>query len=208
MAVAMPAVTGASPAARGANRMNVDDVMTREVQTCPWGASLNEAARLMWDHDFGVLPITDGEGTVVGILTDRDLCMAAYTQGRALPQISVATAMSRAVHSCKRHDSVAEAMATMKAHQVRRLPVLDDEGHIEGLLSLSDLTRALYGKPRPKAKHLSPEHISETLAALSAPRRGGNPNKTVIEVSTPAKEADVLMPKAKIKATTSRGSNR
>ena len=188
--------------------MNVDSVMTRDVLTCPWHSSLNEAARLMWDHDFGVLPITDGEGSVVGILTDRDLCMAAYTQGRALPQISVATAMSRAVHSCKRHDTLLDAMAIMRKHQVRRLPVIDEEGRIEGLLSLSDLTRALYAKPRPKAKHLSPEHIAETLAAMSAPRRGAAPNKTVIDVSAPAKDGGVLVPKPKVKAPASRSSNR
>jgi CBS domain-containing protein len=161
--------------------MNVEDVMTRDVKTCPWHASVNEAARMMWEQDFGVLPIIDGDGTVVGIITDRDVCMAAYTQGRPFAHISVATAMSRSVYGCKRGDSLAEAMTTMQRHQIRRLPVLDATGRIEGILSLSDLTRALFSQPLPSPRELSPEHIARTLAALSTPRQSEE-RTTVIDV--------------------------
>src|SRR5262245_1269543 len=75
---------------RGGNRMRVEQLMTRTVQTCTPSDCLERAAGIMWDHDCGALPVTSADGEeprVVGMLTDRDVCMAAYTQGRALRDI-------------------------------------------------------------------------------------------------------------------------
>jgi CBS-domain-containing membrane protein len=119
--------------------MNVDEIMTREVWTCGPDDSLEEAARLMWERDCGCVPVVDGSGHVQAMLTDRDVCMAAYTQGGPLRDLRVRGAMSDHVVSVSPGEPVAEAERMMQEHQVRRLPVLDEEGRLLGLLSLNDL---------------------------------------------------------------------
>lgn len=83
----------------------------------------------------------DAEEYVVGMVTDRDVCMAAYTQGQALAATLVNTAMAKAFYTCAPGDSVADTEVIMKGRQVRRLPVVDDAGHLVGLLSLNDIAR-------------------------------------------------------------------
>ncbi len=78
--------------------MNVSDLMTTAVKSCVIGDSLQRAAQLMWENDCGVVPVLDGEGRVVGMITDRDICMAAYTHGQALWQLPVSGAMAKQVH--------------------------------------------------------------------------------------------------------------
>src|SRR5262245_6101900 len=64
--------------------MEVREIMSTDLETCRADDTLDRAARLMWEHDCGVVPVVDHEGTAVGMITDRDICMAAYTQGRPL----------------------------------------------------------------------------------------------------------------------------
>jgi CBS-domain-containing membrane protein len=122
--------------------MNVSDVMTRDVATCGPGDSLNRAAQLMWERRCGTLPVIDAGGGVVGMLTDRDVCMAAYTQGRRLDDITVGTAMSRPAQACAPSATIEEAEDLMMAHAVRRLAVLDERGRLAGVLSIDDVARA------------------------------------------------------------------
>ena len=82
--------------------MKVQDAMTRNVTACHENDSLNYAAQLMWECDCGAIPVLDGNDVVCGMITDRDVAMAAYTQGLALQEIPVRTAMSTVVHSCAR----------------------------------------------------------------------------------------------------------
>lgn len=121
--------------------MNVTDIMTTDVATCGAGDSLNRAAQLMWERRCGCLPVLDPAGTVVGLVTDRDVCMAAYTQGRRLDDIAVETAMSRPVLTCAPTAAIEDVEDTMMAHAVRRLVVVDGAGKVKGLLSLDDLAR-------------------------------------------------------------------
>ena len=86
--------------------MKVQEVMSGRLETChPWD-SLNEAARLMWDGDFGWVPVVDQGERLVGVITDRDICMAAYTRGRPLRELPVAAAMCREVCCCGPDDSL------------------------------------------------------------------------------------------------------
>ena len=82
--------------------MRAEDVMTADVATCRSSDSLNRAAQLMWERRCGCVPVIDDDDHVVGLLTDRDVCMAAYTQGRRLDDIAAAVAMSRPVRTCLR----------------------------------------------------------------------------------------------------------
>jgi CBS-domain-containing membrane protein len=113
--------------------------MTRDVRACEIQDSLNAAARIMWDHDCGCVPVVDAHGKLVGIVTDRDICMAAYTQGVPLEAIPVERVMSPKVISCARGDDLDTAHRLMRTHEIHRIPVVDTRGRPIGILSLSDI---------------------------------------------------------------------
>jgi CBS domain-containing protein len=146
--------------------MNVQEFMSTSVETVSPGDHLNLAAQIMWEHDCGALPVVDAESRVVGMLTDRDICMAAYTQGRALSQITVSSACAHVVQTCKLADSVQTAESLMAAAQVRRIPVVDGEGKLRGVVSLGDLAKHVHRAGR-KPDGLSYESVANTLAAIS-----------------------------------------
>lgn len=131
--------------------MNVDQIMSRRVYTCSSADSLNTAAGMMWEHDCGAVPVVSETGELVGIITDRDICMAAYTQGTALQAIPVATAMAHEVYSCKASDTIEVAEQLMRTHQIRRLPVVDGGKRLVGFVSLNDL--ALDANTRREGEH-------------------------------------------------------
>jgi len=142
--------------------------MTREPKSCrPWD-SLEAAAQVMWDRDCGCVPVVDEGNRVLAMITDRDACMAAYTQGKALRDIPVSCAMSKELYVCEAQELVTYAENTMRSRQVRRLPVIDDAGALVGILSLNDITRvqthARRGRGAPE------DEVKVTLAAIGAAR--------------------------------------
>ena len=104
--------------------------------------SLNRAAQLMWERRCGCLPVLDGDERVVGVLTNRDACMAAYTQGRRLDDLAVTVAMSRPVLTCLPSTTIEDAEDSMMAHAVRRLVVVDAAGRLAGLVSIDDIAKS------------------------------------------------------------------
>ncbi len=148
--------------------MKVSEIMKTEVATCHPGESLAVAAERMWLRDIGCLPVVNDQGHVIGMVTDRDLCMAAYTQGKPLFAIPVSVAMSRELFACLPSDRLTAAEATMRSHRVRRLPVIETHGHLVGLIPLNDLARAAQGPPHRDAPIAS--QVALTLAAVCEPR--------------------------------------
>src|SRR5579872_7359488 len=108
--------------------MNVFEVMTRRVFSCRPDDTLAGAAGAMWNHDIGCLPVVSENGELVGVITDRDICMAAYTREARLDEVDVASVMSRGPHTCKPDQSVAEAEEIMRLDRIRRTPVVDEHG--------------------------------------------------------------------------------
>jgi len=143
----------------------VASIMSSPVHTVHVDSFANEAAQLMWDHDCGCIPVLDAAKRVVGLVTDRDLCMAAYTQGRDLKRIPITSAMARGVHFCRPDDPVEIAHEIMRRNRVRRLPVLEVSGKIVGIVALDDL--AARAEPAPAGKS---ENLARTLAAVGTPR--------------------------------------
>jgi CBS-domain-containing membrane protein len=125
----------------------------------------------MWEHDCGCVPVVDEHGAPVGMVTDRDVCMAAYTQGRALFEIPVATAMSRKIARCRVDDPVAIAESMMRAQQLRRLPVVGFDGRVVGLVSINDIAT----HRRSKDEELGDRAIATTLEAICMHRVLGVP---------------------------------
>jgi CBS domain-containing protein len=144
--------------------MKVSSLIRHEVTSCTIHDNLERAAQLMWDHDVGCLPVIDDRGHVAGMITDRDTCMAAYTQGAPLRSIPVTTAMARRVYSCRETDDVDAVEKVMRDHQIRRMPVIDEQGHPIGIVSLNDIARAASTGTVPA------RDVVATLAAVSAPR--------------------------------------
>ena len=154
--------------------MKVKDVMSGSVQACDPDSNLVVAARLMWDHDCGVLPVA-ADGKVLGMITDRDICMAAATQNRPLADINVQEVMSGAVFACRPEDDIRFALETMRRERVRRLPVVDSAGKLQGILALNDLVlKAQRGK---KKTGLSFSDVVTTCKAIFEHRKPQPPEQ-------------------------------
>jgi CBS domain-containing protein len=148
--------------------------MTCDVKVCTDADMLNRAAQLMWETDCGCIPVihANGDGHVVGVVTDRDITMAAYTQGKQLWAIPVTSAMAHEVIACHASDGISQAEALMRDNRVRRLPVLDQHERLAGIISLNDIARearretaAAGGRPE-----VTQEAVTETLATICQPR--------------------------------------
>jgi CBS domain-containing protein len=133
--------------------------------------SLSNAAWHMWDCDRGAIPVVDGSTDhVVGMITDRDICMATWTKDRAPSTIPISNAMSRSLFHCGPEDDVSLADELMRAKQIRRIPVLDRDLKLVGILSLADIvTRSQRAGTRPAASELAPTEITATLANICEP---------------------------------------
>jgi CBS domain-containing protein len=149
--------------------MYVEKLMTTEVKTCSPDDTLQRPAQLMWESDCGFLPVVDSEKRVVGVITDRDICMAAYTRGVPLDDASVASAMSPEVYSCSPHTTLAHVEELMRTHRIRRIPVVDALGRLVGIITLTDLARRAQEKSA-LGRTLSGARIARTLANVTAPR--------------------------------------
>lgn len=119
--------------------MKVKDVMTPDAKAIWLTESLADAAKEMWENDCGVLPIIKDGKKVVGVITDRDICMAAAIRDRSPSHISVQEVMNAKLFSATPEDEVAHALKIMREHKVRRMPVLNAEGELEGILSMNDV---------------------------------------------------------------------
>jgi len=157
---------------RSRSAPTVAALMETEVHTCTPGDTLARAAQLMWEGDCGCAPVVaeDGSGRLVGMLTDRDVCMASWTSGRRLAELPVRDAMATRLCTCAPIEPVTEALERMRAAQVRRLPVVDAEGRLRGILSLADAARAAAGERGP-AGAVSAAELGRTLEAICRPRR-------------------------------------
>lgn len=150
--------------------MNVTGLMSQPVHACRDEESLRSAAEQMWQQDIGVLPVVDGDGRLVGVVTDRDICMTAYLRGQSLDQCRIDSAMTRDVASCHCETTLEDAQELMRRLQIRRLPVVDDQGRPVGMLSLNDLALAA-ARSESERIGLRREGVLATLAAVSLHRR-------------------------------------
>jgi CBS domain-containing protein len=146
--------------------MKIQEVMSRNVFVCGPEDSLSQAAQRMWDGDCGCVPVLDGSGSVCGMITDRDICMAAYTQGLPLHQIQVRSAMSPQLHCCRPEDTIEHAQALMQRHRVRRAPVVDGD-RLVGIVSLGDLL-ARSSQHARREPALRADSLVQTLVVILA----------------------------------------
>jgi CBS domain-containing protein len=138
--------------------MELRDIMTRNVEVISSDASLKDAASKMRSLDVGLIPVCDG-GRLQGILTDRDITIRATADGRDPIKTKVADVMSTDIAYCLEDQEVEDAVSLMEVRQIRRLPVLNLDKHLVGIVSLGDI--AVHGGDRDMA--------GETLQEISQP---------------------------------------
>ena len=140
--------------------MKIRDVMTRDVRTTNPAASLREAARMMADIDAGSLPVSEGD-RLVGMVTDRDIAIRGVAAGKG-PEATVGEVMTNELMYCRDDDEIADVCENMSDIQVRRLPVVNADKRLVGIISLADLANAadaraagsaLEGISRPSLVH-------------------------------------------------------
>lgn len=119
--------------------MKIRTVMNTPVKTIGSGSSLAAAGKIMSENDCGVLPVVDEKDHVIGVLTDRDVCLALTSKNRPASEVPVDEAMSPRVFACGPNDEVQAALETMQYRLVRRLPVLDDSRRLVGIVSIDDI---------------------------------------------------------------------
>ena len=122
--------------------MQVADVMTRDVEFVESSTTVAEAAMAMGDLGVGALPVGTADD-LQGIITDRDILFRVVAKGLSNKTVTVGDVMTTTIFSCRPEDSVTTALNLMGARNLRRLPVLDVNGRIIGLVTLSDLSRRL-----------------------------------------------------------------
>jgi CBS domain-containing protein len=138
--------------------MELREIMTRNVEAVRSDASLQEAASKMKTLDVGLIPVCDGD-QLQGILTDRDITIRATAAGRNPSKTKVADVMSTDIAYCLEDQEVEEAVSLMEARQIRRLPILNLNKRLVGIVSLGDI--AIHGADR--------EMVGETLQEVSQP---------------------------------------
>ena len=143
--------------------MNVNDIMSSKVMSCSPEASLAQAAILMWESDCGSIPVVSDDRPV-GIITDRDIAMCCALNNRAPGELSVLIITAdRALYTCSTTDTIEDALAVMKDKKVRRLPVVDKDGRLAGMLSIDDIISSA-----DKGKLRKAPSYDVTMGALKA----------------------------------------
>ena len=152
--------------------MRIEQLMTKSTKTCQPDQTLSEASQIMWENDYGCLPVTEANGAqrLLGVITDRDICLAMRFQGAAPNELRVADVMAKGVHACNRGDPVAEAKTIMREIRVRRLPVVDASERIIGLISLADLAQEAVRQDSSPNSEVTQAEIGSLLAAICEPR--------------------------------------
>ncbi|MBI3894973.1 MAG: CBS domain-containing protein [Acidobacteria bacterium] len=143
--------------------MQVKDIMTPDPKFCRVDNNLAEATELMWANNCGALPVMDEEGKVIGMITDRDICIALGTRNQRPSEVHVGEVTEWKLFPCSPQDDIHDALSSMRAWKVRRLPVLNKNGALEGILSLNDA--AIHAAKRPGGD-LTYQDVADTLKAI------------------------------------------
>ena len=150
--------------------MRVDQLMTKQVKCCGPDDTLDHAAHLMWDNDCGCLPVCAvDDNRLIGVVTDRDICMSALFQGKALRDLRVSNAMARVLKTCRPSDSLAAAEKSMSEARIRRLPVIGEGGSLVGMITLADLAQEAAREHAAGKSDVTESAVGETLAAICRP---------------------------------------
>jgi CBS domain-containing protein len=149
--------------------MKVREIMTAAPASCSPQTNLAEAVEMLWNHNCGVLPVVDSQEQVVGLVTDRDICVALGTRNRLPSDVSIGEVASDRLFVCMPDDDLRRALGTMAGAKVRRLPVVDAAGKLEGMLSMDDVIMHIDTGGFKREFGLSTQDIVDTLKRIYTP---------------------------------------
>ena len=129
---------------------NVTSVMTGNPACCTAETPLRDVARLMIENDCGEIPVVDDRGAPVGVVTDRDITVRIVAEGRDTMNATASDAMSSPAQTVREDSSLKDATALMESSKIRRVPVVDANGKLTGIVSVADI--ALAGKDNQTAQ--------------------------------------------------------
>jgi len=150
--------------------MRVQEVMMGSPAVCGPETNLGAAVEIMWNRNCGILPIVNAEQKVIGVVTDRDLCIALGTRNRLPAEITVGQVTRGAIYSCQAGDDIHTALETMAREKVRRLVVLNAHGEVEGILSMDDVVLHALPAIAGARMELSQPEVVETLRKVYEPQ--------------------------------------
>jgi CBS domain-containing protein len=146
--------------------MKVKDVMTQSAVCCSTDTNVGAAVELLWVRNCGMLPVVGNDRKIRGVVTDRDICIAMGTRNSLAGELTVGEIGTKNVVTCRPEDEIHETLRTMAEKQVRRLPVVSDEGIPQGVLSIDDIiTHGDLNKWEGRCE-LSSEEIIRSLKKL------------------------------------------
>ena len=158
--------------------MKVQDIMYRDVRSCHPDTNLAEIALVMWNGDCGIVPVVDGDNRVLGVITDRDICIAAAMKHRRPDDITAGEVINegqRSVYTASMDDEIHDALDTLSVHKIRRLPVVDPSGRLAGMISMNDMVLGAQELKLRKgitpAAGISNEDVVETFKAICSHRQ-------------------------------------
>jgi CBS domain-containing protein len=146
--------------------VKVKEIMATTPYYCQAETNLGSATELMWNANCGFLPVVSAQGEVVGVITDRDICMALGTRNRLAGETLVAEVMSRKPHVCEPDDDIHMALYTMGKAKVHRLPVVAQNGALLGVLSMDDVLFRAEPTSLGKEPELSGDEVVRTFQSI------------------------------------------
>ncbi len=145
--------------------------MTKTAVFCRPETNLAAAGALMWENDCGALPVVSDGRKVTGILTDRDICIGLTTGDRRSSQLTAGEVATKQAVVCKPKDEILAAITSMHNEKIRRLPVVNDEGGLKGIVSMDEVVLQAKKGNRQKKPDVSYDDVVETLRAIYEHRR-------------------------------------
>lgn len=156
--------------------MNVNEAMTTSVKTCNASTSLDEIARLMWQEDCGAIPVVTDTNQPIGIVTDRDIAMAAMLNHQPLWNIPASTVIQgQHLSCCSQQETIESCVAKMEENGVRRIVVTDDSGALCGIVSMGDAVAFTQpDKTKSRKNLIGAELVLGMLRKVSRHHQSGN----------------------------------
>ncbi len=147
--------------------MKVKDAMVETPYYCQPESNLGSATELMWNANCGFLPVQSADGKVIGVITDRDICIALGTRNCPAGEVSVGQVMSGKLYSCAPDDDIHTALQTMMEAKIRRLPVMAQNGTLVGVLSMDDILFRAEPRSPGKEPELSSDEVVRTFRSIA-----------------------------------------
>ncbi len=141
------------------SRIKCRELMSKNVSVATQEMHLQEVAKILRTGDIGILPIVEADtNRLVGLVTDRDIVVRAVADGKSVTETGVGEVMTKEIFTAKPDDYVFEAVRTMGDKQVRRVPIVDDQGVLQGIVSMADIALEMEDE----------REIAETLEEISS----------------------------------------